>query len=336
MNHIEKLLEKINDLYAIKVTSSEKVTKGFLSENYFLSDGKNKFFLKKYRFDNSERVAEIHASKKYFAGGGIPVILPIPLLDSKTFFEDNGAYYALFPFVDARNLETGSLTPNAIVSLGQTLGRIHLLGRDSKLVINDHFKIENEEKTFIKIENILSKIPKADKQSDFDKIALLNIELKRDLLLKTQFKNATISDFGLECDHLIHGDYLDQNVFFDDNDNVNWVFDFEKTNYSPRTYELFRSMIYGFLSAENITSSDLNNVKKYLEAYSSVYPISKDEIKRGLELYFFKMIHGFWVEGEHYLKNNTRVDHFLQNDYWRVKYLSDPGVRHQISDICMV
>jgi len=316
---MEEILIKINHLYGINVSSSEKVTRGFLSDNYFLSDGKTKFFLKKYRFDNSNRIVEVHASKKYFAEGGIPVILPMSLLDGKTFFEYDGAYYALFPFVEGKHIERGELTEAAIISLGKMLGRIHLLGKESKLVSDDRFKIENKEKIFKKIEDILTKISEVSSPSDFDKVALENVQMKKKLLLGNTM---TFESLGLNCDHLIHGDYLDHNVFFDENDGVKWVFDLEKTNYSPRTYELFRSMVYGLLSAD-VTEVDLKNARKYIDAYSSVYPISKDEIKRGLQLYFVKTVHGFWVESEHYLKGNTRVDHFLFDDHKRIKYLSE-------------
>lgn len=136
---MEQILLKLNQLYGINVSSFKKVEKGFLSDNYFLSDGIKNFFLKKYRFDNSNRIAEVHFSKKYFADGGIPVILPISLLDGKTFFECDTAYYALFPFVEGRHFERGDLSESAIISLGQMLGKIHLLGKESKLVIDDRF-----------------------------------------------------------------------------------------------------------------------------------------------------------------------------------------------------
>lgn len=315
---MEAILRAINELYGLDVSSSEKVEKGFLSDNYFLSDSKTKYFLKKYRFDNSERIIEVHSSKKYFAKGGVPVILPIPSVNGNTFFEFENAYYALFPFVEGKHLERGCLTEAAIISLGKMLGKIHLLGKGADLDIDDQFKIENREKTFKKIDDILEKISEISSPSDFDKVALENVTTKKTLLLENKL---SFDELGLHSDHLIHGDFLDHNVFFDQHDNVKWVFDFEKTNYSPRTYELFRSMVYGLLSAD-VTKNDLENARKYLDAYSSVYPISKDEIKRGLQLYFLKTIHGFWVESEHYLKGNTRVDHFLFDDNKRIKYLS--------------
>ncbi|MEX0931883.1 MAG: phosphotransferase [Candidatus Paceibacterota bacterium] len=315
---MEGIIKKINELYELEVSFSERVEKGFLSDNYFLSDGKTRFFLKKYRFDNPNRVAEVRASKKYFSDGGIPIILPIPLLGGKTFFEYENSYYALFPFVEGKHRERGELTETAIISLGRMLGKIHLLGKESKLLIEDRFKIKNKEETLNKIENILTKVSEINSPSDFDRVALENMRMKKNLLLENTM---TFESLGLSCDHLIHGDYLEHNVFFDEDDSVKWVFDLEKTNYSPRTYELFRSMIYGLFSTD-VTGVDLENARKYMDAYSGVYPISKDEIRRGLQLYFVKTIHSFWVESEHYLKGNTRVDHFLFDDHRRIKYLS--------------
>ena len=150
-----------------------------MSENYVLSGDNQTFFLKKYRFDNAKRIEEIHASKKCFADGGIPVILPIPLLNSKTFFEYKGALYTLFPFVEGFHLERGNLTDSAIVSLGKMLGRIHLLGRDSQLSNQDYLRKDDKVKTLQIMDKILAVITAKGSLDDFDKMALENIQKKK-------------------------------------------------------------------------------------------------------------------------------------------------------------
>jgi Ser/Thr protein kinase RdoA (MazF antagonist)/8-oxo-dGTP pyrophosphatase MutT (NUDIX family) len=318
---MKNLLQEINDLYGVKVHSPEKIEKGFLSENHVLTDGVKKYFLKKYRFDNAERISEIHAVKHHFAKGGVPVILPTSLVSGETFFMYEDGFYALFPFVDGKQFERGELTNDAIVSMGKMLGHIHLLGKDSTLPIQErfNFKLENKEKTFSKVDSILEAISKKESLDDFDRVALKNVELKKKLLLSNTLQR---EDLSLPSDHLIHGDYLDLNVFFGENDNVSHVFDFEKTGYAPRTFELYRSMMYGLLSGE-VTDTDLQRARLYLDSYSSVYPLPVDEIKRGLQLFRLKSIHNFWVESEHYLLGNYRVDEFLYSDYSRIQYLSE-------------
>ncbi len=199
------------------------------------------------------------------------------------------------------------------------LARIHLLGKDATLPINDHFKIEDDALTLSKIEKIITIIKAIPALSEFDCLALQNLGLKKDFMLGKAMGGKTV---GLASDHLIHGDYLDHNVFFDESDSVKWVFDFEKVCYAPRTYELFRSMAYCVLSSD-FTETDFEKARLYLGSYREIYPLSADEIEKGLYAYVIKCFHGLWIEGEHYLKGNNRVDHFLVEEHKRITYLAD-------------
>lgn len=313
------LLTKIFEDYGLNLTFVERVTKGFLSQNYVLSgNGTTKYFLKTYRFDDSERIREIHLVKKYFSNGGIPVILPLSDKKRNTFFLFEDKYFALFPFIPDKQLERGSFTETAIMSLGNMLGRVHLLGKHAALPIREKFKIWDTENALEKIEAIERAIDNST-YNEFDKLALESIRMKKELILSNEM---TFEGLNLPSDHLIHGDFLDHNVFFDSDDKVSYVFDFEKTDYSPRMYELFRSLMYSFLSGD-ILGGDIVRAKLYLDSYLKTYPVSKNELSRGLKLFYLKSIHGVWVESEHYLKNNVRVDEFLAKDFQRTRYLSE-------------
>lgn len=315
---MDDLIDKINSLYNLQLHSAEKVTKGFLSANHILHSDSKKYFLKRYRFDNKERIEEVHSVKKYFANGGIPVVLPITNAEGNTFFFSNDGYFALFSYISDKQLERRSLTDTAIISLGETLGKIHLLGKVCNLPIKERFKAWNKEKSLEKIEAIYTELKKETNPTDFDKLALESIETKKRLI---QENSIVCEDLKLPNDHLIHGDYLDHNVFFGLDDKVSFVFDFEKTDYSPRMYELFRSLMYSFLSG-NVTKQELEKAKLYLNSYIAFYPTTKDELARGLKFFYLKLIHGVWVESEHYLNKSSRVDEFLLNDFQRIKYHS--------------
>lgn len=316
---MDKLISEVNRLYNLQIHSSEKVAKGFLSENHILYGDDKKYFLKRYRFDKQKRIEEIHSVKRYFASGGIPVILPIINTEGNTFFLFDGGYFALFPFVSDIQIERGCLTDAAIISLGEMLGRMHLLGKVSTLTIEESFKSWNTEKALEKIEAVYNEIQKVTDPTEFDKLALKSVETKKKLIKNNQTK---YKDLNLPSDHLIHGDYLDHNVFFDRDHKVSFVFDFEKADYSPRMYELFRSLMYTFLS-DGVNEEELRKAKLYLKSYLSVYPTSINELVVGLKLFYLKSIHGLWVEVEHYLNKNDRVDQFLLNDFQRIEYLSE-------------
>ncbi|MBI2120643.1 MAG: phosphotransferase [Parcubacteria group bacterium] len=315
---METLLHHIFQLYELRLEFAEKVTKGFLSENYILADSSAKYFLKKYRFADQARIAEIHQVKRYFSVGGIPVILPLSAKNGNTFFSFESAWYALFPFVNGKHPERSGFTAQEIESLGETLARLHRLGKLSPLCIGAQCKPWSKTESLATIAHIEEEIRKRSSLNDFDTLALESLALKQRLISSSTL---VYEDLRLPNDHLVHGDYLDNNVFFGEHRAVSHVFDFEKTEYAPRTHELFRSMFYIF--GDDGLPQGLVRAKKYLDAYAETYPIPKEEIQNGLKLFYLKSIHGAWVESEHYLKNNTRVDCFLYPDFMRIKFLSE-------------
>lgn len=317
---MDRVLATITALYSLKLALHEKVEKGFLSENHVLLDSTGqKFFLKKYRFDSAARLIEIHAAKEFFAHGGIPVIMPIPTLDGQTFFNIEGSYYALFPFIIGKQYERGLMSRKAVVSLGKMLARIHLIGKNTTLPINDFVKPFDTQKKIAEMNELLSIIAKREsvgRLDNFDLDARAGLIFKRKLL--EEYPDMIDAPL-LPNDHLLHGDFLDLNVFFDEYDEVSYVFDFEKTGYGPRTLEIFRCMMYSLVNRP-FPDRDIDNAHAFLEAYNSVYPIDRTEAAIGLRLFFSKAAHGYWVESEHYLKNNNRVDLFLNSDSNRLDY----------------
>ncbi|MFA6386608.1 MAG: phosphotransferase [Candidatus Paceibacterota bacterium] len=316
---MNELLSHVNKIYGFNFNTFEKVKEGSLSENYILIGDTNKYFLKKYRFNNENKIKEIHSVKNYFAQDGIPVILPIRNKNNKTFFLFKKEYYALFPFIFNKELKEDYLTNKTIISLGEMLGRIHLLGKNSKLPIKEVFKEWDKQKSLKKIKVINSIIRKKQKTTNFDKLTLKSIETKKKLI---KLNTILFKDLNLKSDHLIHGDYIYHNVFFND-DKVLKVFDFEKTNYSPRVYELLRAVFHSFFNKSIKKKDNISRAKLFIKAYCNIYPISKKEISQGLKLFYLKLIHGVWVEEEHYIRNNNRVDKFLQNNFDLLQYLSE-------------
>lgn len=313
----EGLKNKLSELYNISATSLEPVAKGYLSINFVAHSPDRKYFLKKYRLDAEDKIKEIHAVKKFFADGGIPVIKPIPTNTGNTYFNYDNGFYTLFPFIDGIQYERNTVSDKAIASLAEMCARIHLKGKENPPHVSDTFKKWNKDASLEKIEKILEVISNIKEKTEFDELALESCLLKKKLI---QENTISFEDLGFKYDHLIHGDYLDHNTFFNEKDEIIAVFDFEKADMSPREYEIFRSCMLTFLQGKN-PELELKNVTTYLKAYHSVYPLTKQQIKNGLELFFQKQVHGVWVESEHYLKNSTRTDVFLKIEFDRLKYM---------------
>ncbi|MFA6158320.1 MAG: phosphotransferase [Candidatus Paceibacterota bacterium] len=284
-----------------------------------LVDGE-RYFLKGYRFDDGEQVAEIHKIKFFFSSEGVPVILPLRNSEGNTYFSIDGKYYALFPFVKGVHHNRGSMPSAAVSALGTFLAKLHKAGAKCNFPVRGTFKHKGPERFKVGAEEILGIIRSKKSLDYFDEKALEGLEFK---MVVSQRDGVDVDTLLIDPFVLLHGDFHEQNVFFDDAMQIKYVFDFEKAVMGPRAFEFWRSADYMFL---NGTFSDdrLTHVAAYLKAYNRENPISKPELARGLEIYYQRIIHSLWIEKEHYLEGSTRTDHFLDNE--TVKYLSEKRV----------
>ncbi|MEI7777555.1 MAG: phosphotransferase [bacterium] len=314
---IDSIITNLKKLYDIRVSPQDikKAEGGFLSTNYIIENYEKlphkKYFLKKYRFNKKDKIEEIHSIKKYFSEKDIPVILPIPNKEGKTYFEwraeEGKSFYALFPFVEGIHFSRDNFSNMVIASLAETLGKIHLAGKDYKGPASQAFKLKSPEDLQTEIQKYLDIIKSKTNKDPFDLLAEKTLSLKLELLSGLGY---SFEDTGLTSDHLIHGDYHNKNVFFDSKGKVTAVFDFEKSGMGPRVFELWRSIDY----------SDRTKAEQYIRSYGKIYPITEDELARGLRLYYLKLISSLWIEKAHYVDGNFRTDSFLETQYSSLKY----------------
>ncbi|MDP3770334.1 MAG: aminoglycoside phosphotransferase family protein [bacterium] len=303
-------LTEISELYDQNLSIVEKVAGGFLSENYVLTDGSTKYFLKRHRHTDKNQIEGVCLAEQFFAEGGVLVILPVHTKQDERFFAHGGGFYSLYQFVDGHHIERGKLTESAAVSLGSTLAVLHRRGKDSSLKISEQFNAWDTDKFLSRVAAIETEVNKEQPLSEFGSMVLESLRLKKRAVAE---ERVSFDQLGLSNDHLIHGDYFCDNVFFGKNDEVSYVFDFEKTQYAPPMYELFRSMFVSFLSIPN--QENLAFAKKYIDAYLETHPFPKEVVKNSLMAAYQKQIHSLWIEEEHYLKNSTRPDPLLPSQF---------------------
>lgn len=313
------LLKKVEKLYNIKnIHFLQRAQGGFLSYNIILRANKKKYFLKQYRFDEAKKIQEIHRAKFFFANGGIPVILPYKNANQRTFFEDRGKFYALFPFVKGRIIRRGVCSDKANASAGSMLASIHLLSKGKLPHIHKSKTNWNKKLYLSRVAELRKIISKKKRLNAFDKLALRGMNFKSQLV---QDNTVSFKSLGLKRNHLIHGDYHGQNIFFDTHDNVTHVFDIEKAQIATRSSELARSIDFTCFS-NHYAKKNFHAARKYLSAYRGVYPMSDKEFVSGFNLYYLTTLYSLWNETEHYIKNNTRVDHFLSGQIKFLEYHS--------------
>lgn len=314
-----ELANLINRLYGICVVKNRVVQEGFLSRNYVLFCKKDNYFLKQYSFSDEDKIAEIHRVKRLFAENGIPVILPLSNKKHSTHFRFESKYYALFPFVRGRRLSSRQLSIKALRSAGTMLANIHLISKNKPPIrLEDRFKSWNKKEFLAKAKDILAIVERKRSKSSFDRLAIRTLKAKIALAEKNTVR---FEDLNLKSDHVTHGDYHENNMFFDDNDNVAWVFDLEKTELAPRIVEVVRSAVFICFDGK-FTPKNFKKAAEYLRAYNKVYPLKQAEVRDGMRAFSLKHLHSLWVETEHYLKHNYRVDKFIKTDLDECNFVS--------------
>jgi Ser/Thr protein kinase RdoA (MazF antagonist) len=306
-----KLTNVINKLYGIRVAKSRVVREGFLSRNHVLFSKNDKYFLKQYRFSDKNKIAEIHRVKRLFAENGIPVILPLRNKKHFTYFRFEGNYYALFPFVGGKKLSSRQLSVKALRSAGAMLADMHVINKNKPPIrLENRFEPWNKKEFLVKAKKILIIVERKKSKSSFDRLAIKTLKGKIALAEKNTVR---FEDLNLKNDHVTHGDYHENNMFFDDNDTIAWVFDFEKAKLAPRVVEVVRSAVLICFDGK-FTPKNFKRAAEYLRAYSKIYPLKQVEVRDGMKAFSFKHLHSLWVETEHYLKHNRRVDKFIKTD----------------------
>ena len=310
--------------------SLQPVARGFLSRNFVVQADTDKYFLKQYRFTQLESVLAVHEAKFFFAAAGIPVILPLRTRQGEYFFEFGGRYWSLFPYVDGKHLQRGSFLTQAIESSAELLSRIHRSGKGATVSYVKPKPLVRDTTLFDKTtEELLSRIGKSS-MTEFDRLALETVKLKMALAKRHRQDFVKID---LPSNHLVHGDYQDANLFFDAEARVSHVFDWELTRIIPRGFELVRAIEFiCFANPENFkavfSAENYDKARCFLQHYHYFYPIERAEFEVVWRARYFDKVLSLWVEEDHYLHDNPRVDPFLESEYHAVHYYSDHLSEH--------
>lgn len=301
------------------------VKDGFLSHNFVVETSEQKYFFKQYRFDHVNQVKAAHEAKLFFSNACIPVILPLTNKDGNTILHSRGRFYSLFPFIDGCQYQRGHLPQQALESMAQMQAQIHRSGANVQLPHVRHSNAAKSYREFVESARlILSKIPSVGR-TEFDERARESIHLKLHLAERSRI---AIEKIQMKSDHLVHGDYQDANVFFNSNNEVSHVFDWEQTRVTSRELSLVRAIaLVCFGQAETYVAEhseeNFKNARHFLAAYSEVYPIRRQTFLQASTVRYLHKTMSLWVETSHYLDGNDRVDVFLEADDKVLRYYAE-------------
>ena len=278
------------------------------------------FFLKQYQERTSDVVFEIKYAEKFFAEGGLPVILPLADRHGRLVFWAADHWFSLFPFIEKQFPAFSQLTLAKERAMGTMLARFHLAGQNMS---GQHFRKKlfwDHEHFFPAFERIVELVKKQPTLRMIDQHLLKVLQKKKEIVLShLDFVN------DLPPDSLLHGDFIYQNIFFDDlNEDITHVFDLERTVKGPRCYELARSLFINCFD-DGFNNHNLTLAENFFQAYYLSHPISLEEFYKGIRLYLVDVAHTTWIEERFfeatavspfklYSAHCRRIDFFLHDD----------------------
>lgn len=304
-----------------QIISLTPITKGYSSQNFQITtaDG-NKYFLKKYDheikdFDPIEHV------ESFFFQGGFPVIRPLISKTGSKYIKYGSYIYSVYPFIDAQFIQSKHLTDQHAFNLGCFLAKMHKYSEDNR---NSHsYYIEKLKSHKLVDKNDILKIyyhvlRLLEKKSNRDE---LDDKVYSLLPQKVEYiKNHKPQKLDLEDEKIIllHGDFNNENVFFDTSSNIIDVFDFDRVFVGYALYELISSLIIIFF--DDFEEKNFDKASKFLDGYKSIKHINQRFFKRTIQYFIDELFYTSLFEEEKYLRKSDRFDNVYKHYLSTLKY----------------
>lgn len=316
--HMNQLIEKIFQYYHFKKVNYIQQLGGFSSQNdEFIADGEH-FVLKRYRSTREEDIKKIERITEFLFLHQMPVLSSLETYECKRHFVIGDAIFALFPKTEGKILHEPSLTKSALLATGSFLARFHQL--DPSPLNLERAKILSNEEIEQVHQELLSVISRKSLGIPTDHLVKELIQIKKEL------KDNIISTSFLEnyekCNKLVHGDFHNENIIFNNKGDIVRLLDFEETHLGPQTEDI---MHFAFLSCCNSGFSDKNleKARLFIQAYEAFHPLSFQEFKIGLDFKLFKECNSFFLEKKLYQTGDPVFVKLLERDLMKFTYFKD-------------
>lgn len=319
-------LKKVCAQYDIgDLVSLEEIGEGALNRNYLLHTTAGKYFIKSVREKMKDKLVSVYAVESYMKSKGIPAVVMIATTSGDIFYTSLSEVYTIYPFIESdRNHSYNSAD---YTRMGEMLGKIHRVGSvhlPELLHSVKHFALSKNQVIVGKFNEYKEDILRKTDPDEIDKLFLRYLDFKLEIIPKIEIVT-------LENDTFTHGDYHSGNLLIDEESReIIGVCDWEKAEYAPRSYELARSLLYACLIGQTDLQVMLENSKAFYKGYLAVYPMSKDEIIRGLWMRIHKTALSSWIEEAYYHRQDDRANKFIETEMDLVDIVVNKGL---LSDI---
>lgn len=290
---------------------AEENHEGVLNKNYLITTETGKYFVKSIREKRRPSLPYIAEVEKFFYEKGIPAIRMLVSNNGNKVEEYDSETYTVYPFIES--VRTHVYSDTDFERMGEMLGRIHLAGSKEIPILLSQKPFDDKPTDLIlgKLQEHRERVKVP--QNETEKLFQEYIQLKLDML------DSALHIEPLPMETLTHGDYHARNLLLNSDRKIIGVLDWEQSSMNARAYELARSLLYVCFEGEGESHEYQNDkaiesAKAFIKGYSSIYPISNEELALGVRLRWKKLIYSFWIEEQYFIRNDSRSNKFIPHE----------------------
>lgn len=328
-NFTRKIQQEISRHYGFENVSLICEIGGLSALNCMIKADSQALVFKKYSSTDFKDIEKIENVSLFLHENGLPVALPIKTDEDLLHFKVDEQFFAVYPKIAGNILHEPSLSETALHSAALIAARFHELGACCLLNL-EPLNLLSVAEIYQKTLQIRNLINKHSLGKDIDKLAEDLLDAKLNFL--DRLVSPAVCKKHLFFHDLIHGDFHNENLLFNEAKQIVGILDFEEVCFGPGIEDLMSFIQFGCCN----TGFELNNMKKarfFFQSYLEKHPLSKEEIYYGINYSLYRFAGNFFLENKLYetrdkffsdllLRNLNKIIYFTKNLKAFINYLS--------------
>ncbi|SDT24553.1 phosphotransferase [Microlunatus soli] len=284
--------------------SIERATSGVMNETYLITTDRRRVVFRRHRRPRRDQVEFEHAVIAHARANRIPAPAAIPTPEGEVIVEQDGVFHSLFDFARGHQLPRAQLTVRHARSMGTMLATLDLALADFAVPVRPPSdRSPDLAPVASTVTTLLDRIDRRTGRSEQDQWAAEHLRSKAAWL-----RTATPPQWQqppADALQLIHGDYQESNLFFDEDGTVVDVIDWDKAESGWPVAEVVRTLDLALQLQPELSAA-------LLSGYRSLRPITTAELDLAAGNWHFSQVHDHWLFEGIYIRGDDRLRIFLR------------------------
>lgn len=296
----DELVRSLVSEWGLRAGGVERPMAGTMNEVLLVTTDAGRVVLRGHRHRDRSRVDFEHAVMAFARAGGVPVPDAISTPLGEAVIERNGRCWSLFEHARGHQIPRAELDDGHAASMGLALAETHAVlcafPVDEAHGARRH---PNGEETLRGIEQLLARLAGIRDPGEHEEWAVERLRTRAAWLRRNPGPGTVM----VGAEQVVHGDYQDTNLFFEDR-LVSSIIDWDKSELRSPAEEAIRTMHLSLCLDPILCCS-------FLAGYRSVSILPDDQLDNAAIVYGYRAALDLWLYETIYLKGDERPRRFL-------------------------